>query len=60
VIERRYGNAREMVQQPLGEFLHRCPAMEDEVVAIPPFWLLAPDFLDFHIPQGYQGEALSS
>jgi len=24
----------------------------------PPFWLLTPDFLDSHIPQGYQGEAL--
>jgi hypothetical protein len=22
------------------------------------FWLLTPDFLDSHIPQGYQGEAL--
>jgi hypothetical protein len=21
----------------------------------PPFWLLTPDFLDSHIPQGYQG-----
>jgi hypothetical protein len=57
VIERRSGHAREMVQQPLGEFLRRCPAMEDEVAAIPPFRLLAPDCLDFHIPQGYQGEA---
>jgi hypothetical protein len=26
--------------------------------ALPPFWLLAPDFLDSYIPQGYQGEAL--
>jgi four helix bundle protein len=26
----------------------------------PPFWLLTPDFLDSHIPQGYQGEALAS
>src|SRR6059036_347263 len=26
----------------------------------PPFWLLAPDFLDSLIPQGYQGEALAS
>jgi hypothetical protein len=25
-----------------------------------PFWLLTPDFLDSHIPQGYQGEALAS
>ena len=23
----------------------------------PPFWLLAPDFLDSHIPQGYQGRS---
>jgi len=25
----------------------------------PPFWLPPPDFLDSHIPQGYQGEALA-
>lgn len=23
----------------------------------PPFWLLTPDFLDSHIPQGYQGRS---